>query len=286
MKLVKIIFHIIFILLLTVLTQVGGLIWIVTIIISIILKYKKRYLFIGLYFLFNLLVVPPIAKVFGREKLPVFGSNLASKNFMYPILFRNYVNSDLKNLLLDTSEKIATERNFKITYLDANFPFYDGFPLVPHLSHNDGKKIDISFMYKTKDGKELKALEAAPDDKDPAFSHQDQIKKLKKDIQDLKNRVKKIPWIDEFDLKFNQHIKQPIPTTSAVMFCLMDVSGSMSQMHKDIAKRFFILLYMFLRRNYQKIDVVFIRHHTSAKEVDEEEFFTLAKQAAQSYRVP
>lgn len=154
MKLVKIIFHIIFILLLTIITQVGGLIWIVTIIISIILKYKKRYLFIGLYFLFNLLVVPPIAKVFGREKLPVFGSNLASKNFMYPILFRNYVNSDLKNLLLDTSDKIAAERNFKITYLDANFPFFDGFPLLPHLSHNDGKKIDISFMYKTKDGKE------------------------------------------------------------------------------------------------------------------------------------
>ena len=57
------------------------------------------------------------------------------------------------------------------------------------------------------------------------------------------------------------------------MFCLMDVSGSMSQKHKDIAKRFFILLYLFLKRNYERIDVVFIRHHTSAKEVDEEEFF-------------
>ena len=96
---------------------------------------------------------------------------------------------------------------------------------------------------------------------------------MEEQIQKLKNRIKKIPWIDDFDLKFNQHIKQPVPSTSAVMFCLMDVSGSMSQMHKDIAKRFFILLYMFLRRNYKKIDVVFIRHHTSAKEVDEEEFF-------------
>jgi uncharacterized sporulation protein YeaH/YhbH (DUF444 family) len=53
----------------------------------------------------------------------------------------------------------------------------------------------------------------------------------------------------------------------------MDVSGSMSKIHKDIAKRFYILLYLFLKRNYKKIDVVFIRHHTSAKEVDEEEFF-------------
>jgi len=57
------------------------------------------------------------------------------------------------------------------------------------------------------------------------------------------------------------------------MFCLMDVSGSMTQATKDLAKRFYILLYLFLRRNYERIDVVFIRHHTSAKEVDEEEFF-------------
>lgn len=102
---------------------------------------------------------------------------------------------------------------------------------------------------------------------------QNEIKKLLEEKQKLSERIKKIPWIDEFDLRFNQHIKQPVPSTSAVMFCLMDVSGSMTQMHKDIAKRFYILLYLFLKRNYEKIDVVFIRHHTSAKEVDEEEFF-------------
>ena len=57
------------------------------------------------------------------------------------------------------------------------------------------------------------------------------------------------------------------------MFCLMDVSGSMDEERKDIAKRFFILLYLFLTRNYERIEVVFIRHHTIAKEVDEDEFF-------------
>lgn len=57
------------------------------------------------------------------------------------------------------------------------------------------------------------------------------------------------------------------------MFCIMDVSGSMNQATKDIAKRFFILLYLFLQRNYDHTEVVFIRHHTSAKEVDEQEFF-------------
>jgi len=57
------------------------------------------------------------------------------------------------------------------------------------------------------------------------------------------------------------------------MFCLMDVSGSMDESRKDLAKRFFMLLYLFLKRNYDRIDVVFIRHHTVAKEVNEEDFF-------------
>ncbi len=120
---------------------------------------------------------------------------------------------------------------------------------------------------------QLKELQETPDIADPAFSKKDQIQALQDEIKRLKTQVKRIPWIDEIDLRYRQHVKQPQPATSAVMFCLMDVSGSMSQMHKDIAKRFFILLYLFLKKNYQRIDVVFIRHHTSAKEVDEEEFF-------------
>ena len=64
-----------------------------------------------------------------------------------------------------------------------------------------------------------------------------------------------------------------MPTAKAVMFCLMDVSGSMDEARKDLSKRFFILLYLFLTRHYEKIDIVFIRHHTQAQEVDEENFF-------------
>lgn len=92
-------------------------------------------------------------------------------------------------------------------------------------------------------------------------------------IERLRARIQGIPFLDTFDLKYNLLIKQPNPSSKAVMFCLMDVSGSMTQATKDIAKRFFILLYLFLKRSYDKIEVVFIRHHTSAKEVDEEEFF-------------
>jgi uncharacterized sporulation protein YeaH/YhbH (DUF444 family) len=120
---------------------------------------------------------------------------------------------------------------------------------------------------------QLAELKSATADLDAAFSHKDQVQALEDEIARLKANVKRIPFIDDIDLRYRQHLKQPKPATSAVMFCLMDVSGSMTQMHKDTAKRFFILLYLFLKKNYKKIDVVFIRHHTSAKEVDEEEFF-------------
>ncbi|MEI2743928.1 MAG: YeaH/YhbH family protein [Candidatus Competibacter sp.] len=96
---------------------------------------------------------------------------------------------------------------------------------------------------------------------------------LIEEIEHLRARARAVPFIDTFDLRFVNRVLQPQPTTQAVMFCLMDVSGSMDRARKDLAKRFFTLLYLFLKRNYEKIEVVFIRHHTIAKEVDEQEFF-------------
>jgi len=100
-----------------------------------------------------------------------------------------------------------------------------------------------------------------------------EILELKAKIANLQNKINKIPFIDPFDLKYNKRILQPTASSKAVVFCLMDVSGSMDEAKKDLAKRFFILLYLFLTRTYETIDIVFIRHHTSAKEVDEQEFF-------------
>jgi len=99
------------------------------------------------------------------------------------------------------------------------------------------------------------------------------IVEIENEILELKRRIKKIPFIDEIDLRFRNHVKVPIPITQATMICIMDVSGSMGQWHKEMAKRFYMLLYLFLTRKYEKIDVVFIRHHTKPKEVDEDEFF-------------
>ena len=109
-------------------------------------------------------------------------------------------------------------------------------------------------------------LETRPED-DP------DVLKLKDEIGILRAKIDAIPFIDTFDLRFNNRIKVPKPTTQAVMFCIMDVSGSMDEGKKATAKRFFMLLYLFLTRTYEHIEVVFIRHHTVAKEVNEEDFF-------------
>jgi uncharacterized sporulation protein YeaH/YhbH (DUF444 family) len=97
---------------------------------------------------------------------------------------------------------------------------------------------------------------------------------LIEEIEALKARIAAVPFIDTWDLRYANRVDQPTPSSQAVMFCLMDVSGSMDENRKNIAKRFFMLLYLFLTKNYKRIDLVFIRHHTVAKEVDEEDFFT------------
>lgn len=114
---------------------------------------------------------------------------------------------------------------------------------------------------------ELTSLENTPG------ANAEAIIALKQDIKLLKSKIAKVPFIDTFDLRYNNFAKQEIPSSQAVMFCLMDVSGSMDQATKDMAKRFYILLYLFLTRTYKNLEVVYIRHHTQAKEVDEHEFF-------------
>jgi uncharacterized protein len=100
-----------------------------------------------------------------------------------------------------------------------------------------------------------------------------EIPPLEAEIEALRARLGRIPYLDPIDLRYRSRVRVPVPTAKAVMFCLMDVSGSMDEARKDLAKRFFILLYLFLTRHYEKIDIVFIRHHTQAQEVDEENFF-------------
>ena len=99
------------------------------------------------------------------------------------------------------------------------------------------------------------------------------IAELQRQIEALRERIRRVPFLEPLDLRFRNRAKVPVPSSQAVMFCVMDVSGSMDEARKDLAKRFFILLYLFLTRHYEKIDIVFIRHHTQAAEVSEDDFF-------------
>ncbi len=101
----------------------------------------------------------------------------------------------------------------------------------------------------------------------------DEAAEISDNLDFLSNRLKKVPFIDPLDIRYINRVKVPQPSNQAVMFCLLDVSGSMDEERKDLSKRFFILLYLFLQCNYDKIDIVFVRHHTEASEVDEDTFF-------------
>lgn len=96
---------------------------------------------------------------------------------------------------------------------------------------------------------------------------------LKRQLDDLLKRRQLVPFLDPLDLRYRYYEMRPEPTAHAVMFCLMDVSASMGEREKDLAKRFFALLHLFLKRCYEKVELVFIRHTHEAKEVDEDTFF-------------
>lgn len=102
---------------------------------------------------------------------------------------------------------------------------------------------------------------------------QEQLAMLQAELDWLERRRRRVPFIDTVDIRFNRFEQQPLPNASAVMFCLMDVSASMGEREKDLAKRFFVLLHLFLKRRYERIEIVFIRHTDEAREVDEETFF-------------
>ncbi|CAH2598594.1 DUF444 domain-containing protein YeaH [Rhodovastum atsumiense] len=86
-------------------------------------------------------------------------------------------------------------------------------------------------------------------------------------------RTARIPFVDPIDVRYRRHERVKLPASDAVMFCLMDVSGSMTEHMKGLAKRFFMLLHLFLERKYTRVHVVFIRHTEKAQEVDEDTFF-------------
>jgi uncharacterized sporulation protein YeaH/YhbH (DUF444 family) len=121
---------------------------------------------------------------------------------------------------------------------------------------------------------EVLALEAEIAALEADGADDSRLSMLRAELELSLRRLARVPWIDPVDLRYRRFTQVPKPSARAVMFCLMDVSGSMSEQMKDLAKRFFLLLHVFLERRYKHVDLVFIRHTETAEEVDEQTFFT------------
>ena len=122
-------------------------------------------------------------------------------------------------------------------------------------------------------GEEFRELEREAEALEASGADPVRLAFVRERIAVLDQRRRRIPWIDPIDLRYRQYSPFPRPVAQAVMFCLMDVSGSMTEPMKDLAKRFYALLYIFLKRRYKHVEIVFIRHTHVAAEVDEDTFF-------------
>lgn len=175
---------------------------------------------------------------------------------------------ELPNLVKKQFQEIQRIENRRAGYTTYGVP--NNINVIRSLRGALARRTALTGTYKKKLKQIENLLETLNKNKS---STQEEKNEIKEKIKELKCKISSIRWIDSIDIRYNNRVPQPRPSTQAVIFCLMDVSGSMDELKKDIAKRFFILLYLFLKRNYEKIEVIFIRHHTSAKEVNEEEFF-------------
>jgi hypothetical protein len=184
--------------------------------------------------------------------------------------FMNYFFDDLElpNMVKTQLAAISEYKQQRAGYTISGTP--SNIDVVRSLRGALGRRIAVG-------GESRKRLREAEEELEKLMliAHEDDVRimKLRKEIRELRTRLDAIAFIDPFDLRYKNRVKVPKPSSQAVMFCILDVSGSMDQAKKDMAKRFFILLYLFLTRAYEKIEVVFIRHHTQASEVDENEFF-------------
>ena len=184
--------------------------------------------------------------------------------------FLNYLFDDLAlpNMIkknLSQSKEFKTRR---AGFVSEGTP--NNLSVVKSLRNAHARRIGMTVGKRRK----LKELNAALTALDPQpEDSREEVISLRLQIEEIEKKLKTVPFLDDLDLRYRSQVKVPIPSSKAVMFCVMDVSGSMTQDIKDIAKRFYILLYLFLQKSYEHIELVFIRHHTSAKEVDEQEFF-------------
>jgi uncharacterized sporulation protein YeaH/YhbH (DUF444 family) len=198
------------------------------------------------------------------ESMDSFAFTLSREEFL-DIFFDDLA---LPNLVKTQLARIDEYKRIRAGYSQTGVP--TNINVVRSMRGAIGRRIAVGSPY-------WKSLRALEDElavlEDTGQGESERAEQVREEIARLWRKIERVPYIDSFDLRYNNRIRIPMPSTQAVMFCLMDVSGSMDEEKKQIGKRFFMLLYLFLKRAYEHIDIVFIRHHTQALEVDEEDFF-------------
>ena len=196
--------------------------------------------------------------------------------FRFTLSRDEFLEMFFEDLELPDLVKTDLRETKSVSYQRAGFA-RDGTPSNMDVMRTMRNSLGRRIALKRPDKKDVAALEARitalEELTEPAAEDRRRLDALYEELEELRRRQKIVGYIDPVDVRFRQREPVPLPNTQAVMFCLMDVSGSMGEREKDLAKRFFVLLHMFLKRRYERIELVFIRHTHEAQEVDEETFF-------------
>jgi uncharacterized sporulation protein YeaH/YhbH (DUF444 family) len=178
---------------------------------------------------------------------------------------------ELPDLLKKNLKKVYSEKLRRSGYSVAGTPA--NINLLRTMRNSMGRRLALKRPKQEEVQEILRKIFELEKVSNPTKAQLSRLKKLHAKVEEMGRKRKVIAYVDPLDVRYNYFVPKPEPSINAVMFCLMDTSASMGQREKDLAKRFFVLLHLFLMRQYQKIDVVFIRHTHESREVDEETFF-------------
>jgi|TARA_B110000495_G_scaffold140206_1_gene123199 uncharacterized sporulation protein YeaH/YhbH (DUF444 family) len=182
-------------------------------------------------------------------------------------------NDEFVNILFEDLElpHMISKENKSVERFELTRSGYtnDGNPSQMNLEKSMVNSIGRKIALKTPKLKKIRKLE----EELKTCKNKERKVEIEEEIRALRIRANAVSFVDPVDLRFNNFSKKPAPISQAVVFFIMDVSASMSSEHKDLAKRFFMLLNLFVSRKYKRVDCIFIRHHIQAKECTEEDFF-------------
>lgn len=199
----------------------------------------------------------------GSETVDDFVFTLSRDEFL-DIFFEDMELPDLvRNYLGEVPEK----RWVRAGYIKEGSP--SSLAVVRTFKQSLGRRIALSAAIRD----ELEAVRAQLAAAESSGMPAAELAALRVQLELLERKLTRVPYLDELDLRYRHRVAVPAPVARAVMFCLMDVSASMDERKKELAKRFFTLLYLFLTQKYERVDLVFVRHTDGAEEVDEETFF-------------